>query len=187
LSDFLEWIGAISGLIGVWLTMRKNIWCFPIGLVSVSISGYLFYHANLFADTLQQLVFAILIVYGWISWQNAPNIQSTPVSALSNNSRIGYGLLSLLTGVFLGALLQQFTSAHFPYIDAVLTSFCFVGQYLIAKRKIENWHIWIFTNAGYVVLYVVKDLNVYAALYSVYLAMAVWGLKQWQLELRHGK
>lgn len=96
-------------------------------------------------------------------------------------------MLSLLTGLCLGAGLQAFTSAHFPFVDAILTAFCFVGQYLIAKRKIENWHIWIFTNAGYVTLYLVKDLYVYAVLYLVYLAMAFWGLKQWQIELRHGK
>lgn len=184
---FLEWVGAISGLLGVWLTMRKNIWCFPIGLVNVSISGYLFFYSQLYADTLQQLVFAILIVYGWISWKIESNIQSTPISILSYSSRFGFSVLAVSVGICLGYVLHNYTNAHFPYIDALLTSFCFVGQYLIAKRKIENWHIWIFTNAGYVVLYFVKDLNVYAVLYVVYLAMAVWGLKQWQIELRHGK
>ncbi|MFM7053558.1 MAG: nicotinamide riboside transporter PnuC [Bacteroidota bacterium] len=184
--DFLEWIGAFSGLLGVWLTMRKNILCFPVGLVNVSISAYLFFHSNLYADTLQQAAFAILIVFGWVSWQNESFIQSKPISILSNSSRVVYFILAVFIGVGLGALLNNYTDAHFPYIDAMLTSFCFIGQYLIAKRKVENWHVWIFTNAGYVALYLVKDLNVYAVLYMVYLAMAVWGLKRWQTELRNG-
>jgi nicotinamide mononucleotide transporter len=187
LTDILEWIGAISGLLGVWLTMRRNIWCFPIGLVNVSISAYLFFESNLFADTLQQFVFAILIVYGWISWRNVPNIQLPPVSRMSVKSRFGYIAIASATGLGLGTFLHIYTTAHYPYVDAMLTSFCFVGQFLIAKRKIENWHIWIFTNAGYVMLYVVKDLYVYSALYLVYFVMAFWGLKQWQSELRHGK
>ena len=106
---------------------------------------------------------------------------------MSVKSRFGYIAIASATGLGLGTSFHIYTTAHYPYVDAMLTSFCFVGQFLIAKRKIENWHIWIFTNAGYVMLYVVKDLYVYSILYLIYFLMAFWGLKQWQSELRHGK
>ncbi|MFZ9943544.1 MAG: nicotinamide riboside transporter PnuC [Bacteroidia bacterium] len=177
---FLEWIGAATGLLGVWLTLHRNLWCFPIGLVNVTISAYLFFDALLYADAIQQVVFGCLIVYGWFTWSRVLKGEELPIGLLGTKGRWLWVSVAVAVGGLLGFLLDQYTPAHFPYVDSMLTAFCFLAQYLIATRKLENWTIWMVTNAGYVVLYIYKDLHVYAGLYAIYFLLAIWGYRQWK-------
>ncbi len=176
---FIECLGAITGVVGIWLTMRQHIWCFPVGLLSVSISCYVFFNSKLYADALQQVAFASLLILGWFRW-SAISVQQHQVKTLGSLSRLSYSVAALALGWALGYVLDEHTDAHYPYVDSILTSFCFLAQFLIAQRKIENWVIWMVTNSGYVVLYIYKDLNVYAGLYAIYFLMAIWGYRQWK-------
>lgn len=182
--DFIEYLGAISGVIGIWLTMRKRIWCFPVGLFSVGISCYVFFNSKLYADALQQLVFAALLVVGWVRWTQQDGIAAFGVSTLSNSQRLSWLITALFLGTALGFLLDRYTDAHYPWLDSMLTALCFLAQYLIAIRKIENWWLWIITNSGYIFVYLKKDLEPYAGLYAVYLLLAWVGLREWNKELK---
>lgn len=179
-----EFLGAISGIVGIWLTLRQNIWCFPVGLFSVAISCFVFFNSKLYADAFQQLVFATLLIMGWSKWSNRSGNVLFLVTRLEPIQRISWLLVSLLSGAVLGFLLDRFTDAHYPWLDSMLTALCFLAQYLVALRKIENWWLWILTNTGYVWLYLEKDLEPYAILYAAYLIMATAGLREWNLHLK---
>ncbi|MFM7078890.1 MAG: nicotinamide riboside transporter PnuC [Bacteroidota bacterium] len=178
-----EYLGAITGVVGIWLTMRQLIWCFPVGLLSVSISCYVFFHAKLYADALQQVVFASLLVLGWIRWSDA-GFKLHHVTTLKAQSRLLWLCTTLATGIALGYTLDNYTDAHYPYVDSILTALCFLAQYMIAQRKIENWWLWIFTNTAYILVYIKKDLEPYAGLYFIYLVMAFIGLREWHRKMK---
>lgn len=183
----LELTGFATGVIGVWLTIRRHAWCFPVGLINVSISLYLFYTQQLYADALQQLVYIPLLIFGWMQWvqgKNTAEVQperlrqgSHPISALT------LLLIFLAGGTSLGYLLHRYTDASFPWPDSFATCGAFIAQYLVARKKIENWLIWILVNLAYIVIYIQKDLLLYAALFAGYLVLAIYGYLDWKKRL----
>lgn len=181
----VEIAGFIFGVIGVWLTLRENVWCFPIGLANVILSLYLFYQQKLYADSLQQFVYIILLGYGWFKWWRGNDTDKKLVVSTSNSS-----LLFICAGAFiactllLGVLLSKFTDATFPWLDSTATSLSFVAQWMIAKKKIENWLIWIVVNIMYIGIYLYKDLWLYSVLFFIYLLLAISGYLKWRKSLK---
>ena len=179
----LEIVGFVSGFAGVFLTVKKNKWCFPIGLINVIVSCYLFYENRLFADSLQQLVYIPLLIVGWLNWNKNLN-EEFIVQRLKRNEGILYLSSSLFIGILLGYILKTYSNASFPWIDSMATAASFLAQYLIAKKKIENWIIWIAVNIVYITIYIQKDLQLYSVLYGVYLLLAIQGFYQWRKHLK---
>ena len=179
----LEIIGFVFGVLGVYLTLRENIWCFPTGLVNVGISSVLFYEQHLFADTLQQLVYIPILSFGWYKWKRRNNQQQEFISQLSFSETINYAVITLLFAGILGYLLRNNTTASIPWLDSAATAASFLAQYLIARKKIENWLIWIAVNILYVGIYIYKDLPLYAILFSIYLLLAISGYRTWKKQL----
>ncbi|MFM7017102.1 MAG: nicotinamide riboside transporter PnuC [Bacteroidota bacterium] len=179
MMDALEIIGFISGFAGVYLTIKKNKWCFPVGIINVVLSCLLFYESRLYADSLQQLVYIPLLIAGWLNWKTNTN-EDFIVERLNKKEIFIYFLLFLSSGILLGYILKTNSNASFPWIDSLATTASFLAQYLIAKKKIENWFIWIVVNVVYIVLYLQKDLDLYAVLYFVYLLLAIKGFIEWR-------
>lgn len=178
----LEIVGFISGFAGVFLTVKKNKWCFPIGIINVILSCFLFYESRLYADSLQQLIYIPLLIVGWLNW-NANSSDEFIVERLNKKEIVIYFSLFLSSGLLLGYLLRTFSNASFPWIDSLATTASFLAQYLIAKKKIENWKVWIAVNIVYIAVYLQKDLELYAVLYLVYLILAIQGYYQWRKHL----
>ena len=180
--DALEIVGFISGFAGVFLTVKKNKWCFPIGIINVILSCFLFYESRLYADSLQQLVYIPLLIVGWLNWNTNTNDEFI-VEQLHKKEIIIYFSLFVSSGILLGYLLKTFSNASFPWIDSLATTASFLAQYLIAKKKIENWIVWMAVNVVYIIIYLQKDLELYAVLYIVYLILAIQGYYQWRKHL----
>jgi len=180
--DTLEIVGFISGFAGVFLTVKKNKWCFPIGIINVILSCFLFYESRLYADSLQQLVYIPLLIVGWLNW-NANTNDEFIVERLQKKEIVIYFSLFMSSGILLGYLLKAFSNASFPWIDSLASTASFLAQYLIAKKKIENWIVWIAVNVVYIAVYLQKDLELYAVLYLVYLILAIQGHYQWRKHL----
>ena len=183
---FLEIIGFASGILGVWLTMKKNKWCFPIGLINVSVSLYLFFMQGLYADSLQQIVYIILLLYGWYTW-NTPvsETQRLLVIGRLNSKEIFFTILFIaITTRLLGTILAEFTDAKLPFLDSFATSCAFLAQYFIARKKIETWILWMFVNVIYVGIYFNNEMYLYVVLFSIYGILALMGWNSWKTELK---
>ncbi len=182
--NWIEIAGFIFGVAGVWLTLRENVWCFPIGLVNVLLSLFLFYQQKLYADALQQFVYIILLSYGWFYWITGNNSQKQLKISNSNSNLLFLCLVTfLLCTLILGTLLSQYTDATFPWLDSTATSLSFVAQWMIAKKKIENWLIWMVVNIMYIGIYIYKDLWLYSLLFFIYLLLAISGYLTWRKQL----
>ena len=181
----LEIAGFIFGVIGVWLTLHENVWCFPIGLANVILSLFLFFQQKLYADALQQLVYIVLLSYGWFAWLRKNEAQQDLKISVSNNRLLWICTIAfILCTVVLGELLSNFTDATFPWLDSAATALSFVAQWMIAKKKIENWLIWIVVNILYIGIYLYKDLWLYSVLFSIYLILAISGYIRWRKKLK---
>lgn len=176
-----EIVGVLFGIVSVWLTVRENIWCWPIGLVNVGAFIVVFWRAKLYADMGLQVVYVVLCLYGWWAWLHGGanagvlRVERTPRWALGVAAFVGVG-----STFALGALLYGHTDAALPYWDAGTTSFSLVAQWLQTRKWIENWWLWILVDAIYVGMYIVKHLYLTAGLYVVFLGLAVVGWRAWR-------
>jgi nicotinamide mononucleotide transporter len=177
--SLIELIAAALGLVSVWLTVRQNIWCFPIGIVMVALYAYVFYEAKLYSDMLLQLIYVVLQVWGWYQWKKGDEQQNLPITWLNNGQRLLALATVLLATAALGTFMFRQTDAAFPYIDASLTATSLVAQGLMTYKKIENWVLWIIADIVYVFVYWQRDLPITAVLYAIFLVMASVGLYEW--------
>ncbi len=175
----LEITGVGFGIAAVWLTIRENPWCWPVGLVNVLLFSAVFWQARLYGSAGLQIVYAVLAIYGWYAWRHGGadhgvlQVTRTPRAVLGS-LLVGSTTAALLLGAGL-----RLARAALPMVDAAATSFSLAAQALQTRKWIENWLIWIVVDAVYVVMYVSQRLYLTAALYAVFLAMAIAGWRAW--------
>jgi nicotinamide mononucleotide transporter len=182
----LEIVAVILSALAVWLTARRHLWCWPIGLVSVLLYARIFLVAKLYSDLLLQLIFAVMQLYGWWQWKSAASDQDSQHIQPQRLPKQGLlsGLLAGAAGsVVLGYVMASFTDAHIPWLDSALTSFSLVAQFWMARKYVANWWLWIAVDIIYVGVYIYKDLNLTAGLYAGFIVLAVVGLRNWQRQL----
>jgi nicotinamide mononucleotide transporter len=177
----LEIIAALVGALSVWLSVRQNIWSWPTAIVNVVLYAVVFYEAKLYADMGLQVVYAILSVYGWYEWLYG-GAGRTELRVSRTGTRLG-ALLALIAiggSALLGVFLHHETDAALPFMDSFLSSTSLVAQWMMTKKLLENWLVWIAVDVLYVGMFVFKDLYLTAVLYAVFLALAVKGYIDWR-------
>jgi nicotinamide mononucleotide transporter len=183
----LELVAAIVGAISVWLSVRQNIWSWPTAIVNVVLYALVFYEAKLYADMGLQVIYAVLSVYGWYEWLYG-GAGRTELHVTRTSSRLGVllGAIALVGSGLLGTLLHHETDAALPFMDAALSSTSLVAQWMMTRKLLENWAVWIAVDVLYVGMFVFKGLYLTAGLYAVFLALAVRGYVDWRRSMRAG-
>jgi nicotinamide mononucleotide transporter len=177
----LELFAAALGVIAVWLTVKQNPWCWPIGLVTVLIYSWIFFDVKLYSDMLLQVIYALLQVYGWLQWtRHGDNQPVRAVSALTPGSILLGLAAGLIVSLALGGLMANFTDAAQPWLDAALTGFSLVAQVWMAQKRLQCWPLWIVLDVIFVGLFIYKALYLTAALYGLFTLLAVQGWREWR-------
>ena len=181
--DMTEAFGFATGAICVWLVTKGNIWNWPIGLANNIFFAVLFWRARLYADFGLQGIYLILGIYGWWAWlhggeQRAP----LPVSRTTRAEWIGLPVIMIAGTWGLRELLMHINGAA-PFWDATTTVLCLCAQYLLSRKRIENWLFWIIADIIYVPLYISRGLPLTAILYAGFLLLCVVGWQRWRKEL----
>jgi nicotinamide mononucleotide transporter len=181
----LEIAGFFTGIVGVFLTIKRSPFCWPISGLNVILYGVIFYEAQLYADMGLQGIFLAFSIYGWYAWtKNTTNYlpDSSPLKV--TQSTIKELLLGLLIAIpismIIGFVLKNQTNADFPYIDSILATLSIFAQILQTRKRLENWYFWIFIDAVYILIYIHKDLYLSAILYGIFLALAIQGAIEWR-------
>lgn len=183
-QTWAEITGVITGLLCVYLAAKNVIWNWPFAIVSVSIYIFIFFEARLFADMGLQVYLLMMNIYGWYYWSRQPATASKPpVVRLKKKAAILTAAGIILTTVFLGSVLK-YTPASYPYLDSFCAACSLAAQVLLARKVLENWLIWIFVDVIYVGIYIFKDLHLTAAMYAIYVVLALIGYLDWKKEWR---
>jgi len=179
--SLLEVIAVIVSALGVWLTVRRQMSCWPVGIASVLLYAWIFFQAKLYSDLLLQLIFAVLQVYGWWRWLQGKAVDEAVRVEQPSRAMLGYSILAGMAGsVLLGYLMARYTDAAVPWVDATLTSFSLVAQFWMARKYVACWMMWIAVDVIYVGVYAYKILYLTAALYAAFVVLAVMGWRSWR-------
>lgn len=182
--DWIELLGFIFGVATLWLLVVQNVWNWPIGIANNLFYIVVFFNSRLYADMTLQLFFIIVSIAGWYLWlhggehHDALRVQRIPRAHLALTLVIG-----AVVTVFWTMVLARINDAA-PLLDAATAIFSIAAQYLMARKYIENWYIWIAVDLVSIALYAYKHLALTAVLYAIYLAFCVAALVNWNRSLR---
>lgn len=182
--DPLELAGVATGVVAVFLTVRQNPWCWPLGIVNVALFAVVFTRSRLYADAGLQLVYLALCAYGWWQWTHGgPRGGALPVARTPPRIALALAAVATLFALALGTLLARTTDASYPHLDSALAAGSLAAQWLQARKWIENWWVWIAVDVVYVGLYLAKDLAATALLYALFTVLALSGALAWRRSL----
>ena len=175
----LELISFVLAVITVVLNIRQKHWAWLFSIASSATYAVVFFDARLYGDMGLQFVFIIASIWGWTMWLRGAGNGPLVVKRLNPGAR-AWVLVAWFAGfVVLSTFLDHFTDTDVPHADGFLTAGSLMGQLLLARKKLENWHIWIAVDILYVGLYVYKGLMLTAVLYGVFVLLAIAGLRAW--------
>jgi nicotinamide mononucleotide transporter len=185
--DPLEAVGVVTGILGVWLTTRQKIWCWPVGIVSVASFIVVFGRAKLYGAMGLQVVYVLLLAYGWYAWLHGGEDRGAlKVSRLPRRLALGLLVLGAAASGVAGYWLRVETDHVLPYIDGFSTSFSLVAQWMQARKYLENWLVWVVVDVVYVGMSLSQGLTLTAGLYAVYVGLALVGFRDWRRSIAVG-
>jgi nicotinamide mononucleotide transporter len=177
----VESIATVLGIISVGLLVRQNIWCWPTGIVMVTLYIFVFYDARLYSDMGLQVAYVVMQIYGWYYWVfGGEERNKLPVSRIAGSTALAWLGVMLAGTAGLGYMMDKYTDADLAYWDAATTVMSLVAQYLQALKTLECWLLWIAVDVLAVGIYAYKGLVPTTVLYTVFLGLATWGYIEWR-------
>lgn len=179
-ATWLEAVSFLTGALCVWLTVKENIWNFPLGLVNVATFCVVFFNAQLYADASLQVVYFVLGVVGWYQWLHGGKERSALRVSLASTAERLLVLASIVTLTVILWQTLRLVGGSASFWDALTTSISLAAQWLLNRKRLENWIAWIVVDVIYIPLYAYKELHLTALLYAVFLVMATMGFFHWR-------
>lgn len=196
--SYLEFFGWLSGVVAVALSARAHLWSWPIGIINVTLSFFLFFQVQLYPDMFLQVFFFITNLMGWWRWANPKEGEEDRKNELRVSFLKGSETLVVLSvGVLGTALLGTFafnlhdwvpsifskpSASH--YLDSFITVMSILATFYMIQKKVECWIIWILVDVVATYLYFVRDIKFYSLLYLVFTVLASYALWNWIREYR---
>ncbi|MEQ1822573.1 MAG: nicotinamide riboside transporter PnuC [Fimbriimonadaceae bacterium] len=178
-SSYLEAFGFITGVACVYLAAREHIANWPIGLLNSGAYVFIFFRDKLFADAGLQVVYVVLGVLGWYWWlKGGQDRTEAKIAATPLSQWLPIGLIAIVSTILMTKYLASIGDAA-PFLDALTTVTSLVAQYLLTRKYIENWIVWILVDVIYVPLYLWKGLYLTGVLYAIFTIIAYLGLMEW--------
>jgi nicotinamide mononucleotide transporter len=179
----LEITAVLFGLASVWYAKKDNILVFPTGLINTSIYVFLLLKWSLLGDMMINAYYFIMSIYGWYHWTRKKGDEvAYPIAKMTNQDKKTALLIFVTTLIFVVVIyliFNKFTN-WFSYVDTLITGIFFVGMWLMAKRKIENWICWIIGDIISIPLYFAKGYTFTSIQYIIFTIIAVFGYLEWK-------
>lgn len=186
--SLIELVGTVFNLASVYLVAKNKIATWPVGIIGVVLFAILFFQIQLYADVFEQIYYFITGFWGWYMWHHQDQRQ-LGISRASKAELGVVGLIIFLTTMVLGLFTSHLhlwwpsvfsLPASYPYLDALTTCASFAATYLMMRRRVECWYVWIAVDVVGIGLYATKDVMFVSLLYVVYLGLAINGLWIWR-------
>jgi nicotinamide mononucleotide transporter len=183
----LEWLAAALVLINVALVALRSVWNYPFALIAVSLYAVVFYDARLYSDMVLQGFFFALNLYGWASWLRARDDSGMPVGWMDGASRQAWAGATIIAWVAWSFAMDRYTDAVAPWIDGAIAMLSITAQWLLARRRVESWYLWILVDLIAIPLFAWRGLYPTSAVYVVLLGLSIDGLIQWRRAAATGR
>jgi len=184
-SLILQIVGTTLGLIYLWLEYKANIWVWVVSALMAITHGTLYLNSGIYADAAMQLYYLLAAIYGLVVWkrnskdEKSGSIKHTPVRWILPLVAV-YAVLH----VVIYFVLTQFTDSNVPFLDSMSTALCVVATWMLSRKLVEQWLVWLVVDMISVGLYFYKDIPLTALLYTLYCVLAVAGYMRWRRECR---
>lgn len=174
--NIIEIIAVTFTLLSVFLTVKGNILCWPMSIVGVTFYSIVFYQHSLFADLLLQGVFFIQSIFGWINWKKPKS--ELPISWINPENR-GRNLNFILLTYMIVFIFTNEVGGHMPFLDSAVATLSITATFLLIKKKIEAWILWIINDILLIILFNMSGLDISSYVYLIFLILATTGLIRW--------
>lgn len=177
----IEWTAVACGILNVSLIIRRSIWNYPFGFAVVALYFFIFLEYRLYSDALLQIYFFVVQIYGLYIWLNGRAPDGRVIVA-----PLGVGMFACYLGatavvwLVVASLMAINTDAAAPYWDAAVAALSITAQLLLSRRHMQSWYLWIAVDVLAIGLFYTRGLEPTAALYLVFLGLAITGLIQWR-------
>lgn len=184
--NYLEIIGCIVGIIYLWLEYKASIYFWPVSIIMPAIYIVVYYNAGLYADFGINIYFMLASIYGWIIWLRGRKISSEsevvemPITNIDIRKLPVMLAVFLILFVFIAYILIEFTDSNVPWIDSFTTALSVIALWMLSRKYVEQWLVWVAVDVVSCGLYVYKSLYFTAALYLLYSVIAFAGYRKWK-------
>lgn len=188
-ENYIELIAAALGLLAISLQIRQNVWYWLVSIIMVSMYIYVYIQSKLYADMSLQVYYLVVSFYGWYYWlhggkQKDKQKSEAPVRKSPVKLKLILLSISIVLFFFIAWILINFTDSDVPWWDSFTTSLSFVATWMLAKKYIENWLIWIVVDATSVGIYIYKGLYPTTILFAVLTVLAFVGYFAWLKDMK---
>ncbi len=193
-NNWLEIAGVVFSVIYLYFSINRKLWLWAVGIISSAIYVVVFFRASLYADMIQNIYYVIISIYGLITWiKDRDNLDKRTYEVEVYKTPLKKIAPIILAWLSIHATIYCFTkfmpeilgisSASIPLIDSCLTSMAFIASWMLAKKYIEQWVLWIFVDFAYIVVYAYRELYLTCFLFLIYTSMAIVGYVKWKEHL----
>jgi nicotinamide mononucleotide transporter len=187
-QHWVEISGAVLGVTYVILSIKQNVRTWLMGLLSSALYIYVFLESGFYADMTLQIYYVWISIYGWILWaggkQTDHGKETLQVTTTSKKISLILVVISLLLWALIWIFLKQFTNSPVPIGDSFITSLSIVATWMLARKKIEHWLVWIIVDLVSLILFIFKGLYPTTILYAIYTLASVWGYIEWKKDFK---
>jgi len=189
LNNKIEVMGAILGILYIIFSVKQNILTWPTGLLTSLLYIVVFYSSKFYAGMGLQAYYVVISIYGWFYWLRGKHTQTQNIPVRKTSARLWGKLIisSIFIYILLLFILLNFTDSDIPYLDSLTTALSIVATWMLARKYIEHWLIWIFVDLLSSALYVYKNLWATVILFIIYTVMAYLGYTEWLKDFKKNK
>jgi len=182
-ENIIEIFGAVAGIAYVILEIKRNILLWPLGIITSAVYIYVFGHNGFYANMGLQVYYLVISVYGWYMWKQQPVAdqagEKSDVRRIGRTTALWCAFATAVSWAVLWFLLDRATDSPVPLWDGLIASLSVVATWMLTRKYLEQWYVWIVANAIAVVVYLVMGMYPTAVLFLVYFGMAIIGVRAW--------
>jgi len=182
----LELLAFIFGVWSVWLAKRANIWVYPTGIIGTTITMYLFFTDRLLGDMLMNAYYSLMSIYGWWEWSRQKDGKKVRQITTMTNKEKGLGLTLVLITMLFTYMVYHLTSTEMDLsnvIDIFTSGVFFTSMWLMARKKLESWVLWISADLITIPLYAYRGWGMLSLQYFIFTILAFQGYYAWRKSL----
>ena len=194
MEQYIEILGTAVGLIYLWQEYRASIYLWITSIIMPAIYLYVYYQAGLYADFGINIYYLVIALYGWFAWRynfslrgKRKESKELSISHIRQGVIIRLALLFLAAWAIISYILIHYTNSTVPFTDAFTTALSIVGMYMLARKYIEQWWVWLVVDITSCALYIYKELYFTAVLYALYAIIAIFGYRKWKQLMNNEK